>query len=128
MATVLITGGTGLVGKELSKKLLEKGYEIIVLTRKLPMGDLLEKKEISYALWDVKKQTIDIAALQKADHIIHLAGAGVVDKKWTEEYKKEIQDSRTKSSELIISTLKNNSNKVQAVVSASAIGWYGPDK
>jgi uncharacterized protein (TIGR01777 family) len=128
MATVLITGGTGLVGKELSKKLLEKGYDIIVLTRKLPPGDPLEKKGISYALWDVKKQTIDIAAVQKADYIIHLAGAGVVDKKWTEGYKKEIQDSRTKSSELIISTLKTNSNKVQTVVSASAIGWYGPDK
>ena len=127
MTTVLITGGTGLVGKALTQKLLEKGYTVIVLTRKLPTSDLLEKKEISYALWNVKKQTIDIAAVQKADHIIHLAGAGVVDKKWTAAYKKEIQDSRTKSSELIIDTLKKNQNKVKVVVSASAIGWYGPD-
>ena len=128
MQTVLITGGSGLVGKALTQKLLEKGYAVIVLTRKLPTGDLLEKKGISYALWDVNNQTIDIAAVKKADHIIHLAGAGVVDKKWTTAYKKDIQDSRTKSSELIIDTLKNNSNKVKAVVSASAIGWYGPDK
>lgn len=127
MQTVLITGGTGLVGKALTQKLLEKGYAVIVLTRKLPNGYPLEKKGISYALWDVKNQRIDIAAVQKADHIIHLAGAGVVDKKWTASYKKEIQNSRTKSSELIIDTLKNNQNKVKVVVSASAIGWYGAD-
>jgi uncharacterized protein len=127
MATVLITGGTGLIGKELTKKLQGKGYEVVILTRKLPATDPLAKNEISYAAWDIKKQIIDIAALQKADYIIHLAGAGVVDKKWTTAYKKEIQDSRTKSSGLIIDTLKNYSNKVKAVVSASAIGWYGPD-
>ena len=65
--------------------------------------------------------------MQKADHIIHLAGAGVVDKKWTDAYKKEIQDSRTESSRLLVSALKNNTNKVKTVVSASAIGWYGAD-
>jgi uncharacterized protein (TIGR01777 family) len=128
METVLITGGTGLVGKELTKKLLEKGYEVIVLTRKLPRDNSVVKNGVSYAIWNVAKQTIDVAAVQKADHIIHLAGAGVVDKKWTVAYKKEIQDSRTKSSELIINTLKNNNNKVRTIVSASAIGWYGPDK
>jgi uncharacterized protein (TIGR01777 family) len=128
METVLITGGTGLVGKELTKKLLEKGYEVIVLTRKLPADNSIVKEGISYAVWNIEKQAIDIAAVQKADHIIHLAGAGVVDKKWTEAYKKEIQDSRTKSSGLIINTLKNNANKVRSIVSASAIGWYGPDK
>jgi uncharacterized protein (TIGR01777 family) len=128
MQTVLITGGTGLVGKALTKQLQERGYEIIILTRKLPANDPLIKNGISYAEWDIHKQTVDIAAVQKSDYIIHLAGAGVVDKKWTTAYKKEIQDSRTKSSELIIDTLKNNSNKVKAVVSASAIGWYGPDK
>jgi uncharacterized protein (TIGR01777 family) len=128
MQTVLITGGTGLVGKALTKQLQERGYEIIILTRKLPANNPLVKNGISYAEWDIHKQTIDIAAVQKADYIIHLAGAGVVDKKWTEAYKKEIQDSRTKSSELIIDTLKNNLNKVKAIVSASAIGLYGPDK
>jgi uncharacterized protein (TIGR01777 family) len=128
MQTVLITGGTGLVGKVLKKQLQERGYEIIILTRKLPANDPLIKNGISYAKWDIHKQTVDIAAVQKSDYIIHLAGAGVVDKKWTTAYKKDIQDSRTKSSELIIDTLKNNSNKVKAVVSASAIGWYAPDK
>jgi uncharacterized protein (TIGR01777 family) len=81
----------------------------------------------TFARWDVKKQEIDIEAFKKADFIIHLAGAGVVDKKWTDAYKKEIADSRTESSRLIIDTLKNNDNRVKAIISASAIGWYGPD-
>ena len=82
---------------------------------------------LSYANWNVEEQTIDITAVAKADFIIHLAGAGVADKRWTEKRKQEIVDSRVNSSKLIIETLKKIPNKVKAVVSASAIGWYGPD-
>lgn len=126
MQTILITGGTGLVGKTLSKYLLSKGYAIIIVTRTIPAtttGD-----GISYATWDVKKQTIDLDALQKADFIIHLAGAGVVDKKWTPEYKKEIEESRTQSSKLLVDQLRAHSHSVKAIISSSAIGWYGEDK
>lgn len=126
MQTVLITGGTGLVGKTLSKQLIAKGYKVIVLTRTAPTK--ASGVEIEYAVWDVKKQTIDVNAVQKADVIVHLAGAGVVDKRWTDTYKKEILESRTKSSQLLIDTLKNNPNNVQTIVSSSAIGWYGADK
>ena len=131
MKTVLITGGSGMVGSALARHLTKKGYAVIVLTRKvksLPVasaGNTLQTSTIEYALWDISKQTIDIAAVRRSDYIIHLAGAAVMDKKWTAAYKQEIQDSRTKSSELIVNTLKNNSNKVKAIVSASAIGWYG---
>jgi uncharacterized protein (TIGR01777 family) len=127
MQTVLITGGTGMIGKAISNQLLQKDYNVIVLTRKLPMKTL-KTPSLAYALWDVKKQTIDMDAIKKADHIIHLAGAGVVEKKWTAAYKKEILDSRTESSKLLVSSLKNNNNKVKTIVSASAIGWYGADK
>lgn len=123
--TVLITGGTGLVGKALTKVLVKKGYAVIILTR-----DITGKKAepgIGYAAWNVAKQEIDITALQQADYIIHLAGAGVVDKRWTDAYKKEIVNSRTESSRLIYETLKNNTNKVKVIVSASATGWYGAD-
>lgn len=125
MKTILITGGTGLVGTSLTKMLVDKGFEVIILTRNIHNQPLLP--HISFAHWDVAQQKIDINALAKADYIIHLAGAGVVDKKWTAAYKNEIVTSRTKSSELLVSTLKNNTNKVQAIISASAIGWYGPD-
>ena len=127
MATVLITGGTGLIGKAMSKLLLEKGYEVIILTRDAEKQQSKKDSSISYASWDIKKQTIDTSAVQKADYIIHLTGAGVADKRWTEKRKKEILDSRTKSSALIIKSLRENDNKVKAVVSASGIGWYGPD-
>ena len=127
MATVLITGGTGLIGKALSKLLLEKGYDVIFLTRNAEKQRSKPDNRISYASWDIKKKIIDVGAIRKADYIIHLAGAGVADKRWTTARKKEILDSRTKSSALIIKTLKDNDNKVKAVVSASGIGWYGPD-
>ncbi|MEP6748034.1 MAG: TIGR01777 family oxidoreductase [Bacteroidota bacterium] len=127
MTTVLITGGTGMIGKALSKLLLQKGYAVIVLTRTLPAQKTAPIIGFSYALWDVARQTIDIGAVQKADYIVHLAGAGVADKRWTTNRKKEIITSRTNSSELLVKTLKENSNHVNAVISASAIGWYGAD-
>lgn len=124
MKTVLITGGTGLIGKALTSMLISKGYEVIIFSRSAKTSD---NKSVSYAVWDVDKGTIDIAAMQKADYIIHLAGAGIADKRWTKKRKQEIVESRTKSSALLVKTLKGNANKVKAFVSASAIGWYGPD-
>ena len=126
METVLITGGSGMLGTALTEHLLKKGYHVIILTRKLPKENGLPKN-LSYALWNVNAETIDFNAIKKADHIIHLAGAGVVDKKWTDAYKKEILESRTESSFLLVNALKKNSNNVKTVVSASAIGWYGAD-
>ena len=126
MQTVLITGGTGMVGKAVTNHLINKGYQVIIFTRQLPK-EKSPVPNVAYALWNVKTQTIDAQAIRKADHIIHLAGAGVVDKKWTVAYKREIEMSRTESSKLIVNTLKNNANKVRTVVSASAIGWYGED-
>ena len=124
MATVLITGGTGLVGQHLSGMLAEKGYEVIILTRKIPQS---HDPKISYALWDVEKNEIDGNAIRKADHIIHLAGAGVADKRWTKDRKREIAESRIYSAALLVKSLKEIPNKVQTVISASAIGWYGAD-
>ncbi len=124
MRTILITGGTGLVGTALTDMLLKKNYHVIILTRKPKISST---ENISYALWNVEESTIDIEALQKADAIIHLAGAGVMDKKWTAEYKKQIEESRTNSSKLLIDSLKKLNHKVQVLISASAIGWYGRD-
>jgi uncharacterized protein (TIGR01777 family) len=124
MATVLITGGTGLVGNRLTEMLVSKGYEVIIVTRKIP---LTAQKNIQYALWNVEVGHIDSDAVKKSDYIIHLAGAGVADKRWSIKRKKEIVDSRIKSCELLVNALRTNENKIKAVISASAIGWYGPD-
>ena len=126
MQTVLISGGTGMVGRQLTKHLLKKGYQVIILTRKIPfLKDA--NPNISYALWNVADQTIDSEAVQKASCLIHLAGAGVVDKKWTKVYKDEIANSRTQSSALIIKALSNHTHSIKTIISASAIGWYGED-
>jgi uncharacterized protein (TIGR01777 family) len=125
MATILITGGTGMIGTRLTAMLVEKGYEVIILTRNPKKSHPLPG--VSYARWDVAQQTIDAAAIAKADHIIHLAGAGVADKRWSESRKQEILHSRTESSALIVKALQENPNQVQSVISSSAIGWYGPD-
>ncbi|MBC6490735.1 TIGR01777 family oxidoreductase [Flavihumibacter stibioxidans] len=125
MQTVLISGGTGTVGKALTSYLLDKGYKVIVLTRDPSRFQAMG--HLSYAAWDVKKQSIDSSAITDTDHIIHLAGAGVADKRWSAARKKEIRDSRVMGGELICKALREIPNKVQTVVSSSAIGWYGPD-
>lgn len=122
MPNVLITGGSGLVGKHLAQLLADKGYTVSLLSR--------DNKKPSPAfshvyLWDVDKGTMDDEALTNCDYIIHLAGAGIADKGWTKERKQEIIDSRVKSSDLLYAKLKYSPNKVKAVVSASAVGYYG---
>jgi hypothetical protein len=123
MTTITITGGTGMIGAALTKKLAAKGHNIIILSRKAkaPSGRILYKE------WDVEKGTIDSTAVTEADYIVHLAGANVADGRWTEKRKKEIVDSRVKSGNLLVKTLHNQPNKVKAVISASAQGWYGAD-
>jgi uncharacterized protein (TIGR01777 family) len=125
MATVLITGGTGMIGSALTKALVEKGYQVIILTRKIGKHSI--EKNISYAEWDVEKQTIDEKAISRADYVIHLAGANVAEGRWTDKRKKEIIDSRVKSGDLIVKSLREIQNKIKAVISAAAIGYYGPN-
>ena len=125
MSVVLISGGTGLIGRALTKHLTGKGYGVIILSRK--QNQTSEDPMLSFATWDINEQKIDANAIAKADYIIHLSGAGVMEKRWSKKYKKEIVESRTKSSELLIKSLKENENHVKAIISASAIGWYGKD-
>jgi uncharacterized protein (TIGR01777 family) len=124
MQTILITGGTGMVGQSLTNVLLAKGYQVIVLTRQQKQSS---RAHFSFAQWDLNKGWIDPAAIAAADYIIHLAGEGVADKRWTAARKKAILDSRVNSSALLVKAIKEYPNKVKAIVAASAIGWYGPD-
>jgi len=123
MYTILITGGTGMIGKALTKALLEKDYNVIILTRQ-PEKQTVGTAKLSYAGWNIPNQTIDKEAIAKSDYIIHLAGARIADKRWTKKRKKQIVDSRVKTGQLLVKALKENANNVKAVISASAIGWY----
>jgi len=117
MATILITGGTGMVGKLLAEKLTDKKYTVRVLTRS-------PKKENEFA-WDISNNFIDEDVFLNLDYIIHLAGAGIADKRWTPKRKQEIIDSRTKSTGLIFQKIKELDIQLKGVISASAVGYYG---
>ncbi|GAA5101188.1 TIGR01777 family oxidoreductase [Chryseobacterium ginsengisoli] len=113
---VLITGANGLVAKELSKK-LEKEYSVRFLTRK--------KKNDNDFEWDIKTGTIDEKAFENISHVIHLAGANISEKRWTDERKKELISSRVDSANLILKTLQKNNIKLKSFISASGINYYG---
>lgn len=117
---VLITGGSGLVGQRLSELLIEKGYTVSHLSRKEDLSGSIKKYR-----WDATTGYFEANCLKNIDHIIHLAGAGVADKRWTDARKKEILDSRIESTKLLYKNLNNRPNQVKSIVSASAIGYYG---
>lgn len=126
METILITGGTGLIGKALAKVLLEKGYTVIILSR-TPGKSILASPRLSYTAWDIEKKTIDKAAIEKANYIIHLAGASIAEKRWTDKRKQEIVESRIRSSALLVDAIHSYGNNLKAVICSSAIGFYGAD-
>lgn len=118
---VLISGGTGFIGKHLTQLLVEKGFSISILSRNLRENT----KDVSYYKWDISNSFIEEEAVLKADYIIHLAGEGIADKPWTKKRKEAIVDSREKSIELIHGVLKHSNKKPEAFISASAVGIYG---
>lgn len=118
---VLITGGTGFVGRYLTSLLVQNDFSVSILSRNFKQNS----HDISYFRWDVEKFSIDEEAVLKADYIIHLAGEGIADQKWTAKRKESIVQSREKSIQLIYDVLKRNNKKLEAFVSASGIGIYG---
>lgn len=118
--TVLITGGTGLVGNRLSQLLTEKGYKVIHLSRKRSLSSTYPAFQ-----WNIKHEEIDEAALLQADYIISLAGAGIADKRWTKSRKQLIIDSRVKGIQLLKKELLAKNIRPKAIIGASAIGFYG---
>lgn len=122
METVLITGGTGMVGSALTSFLKEEGYKIIILTRK--KEKLLKNDEVTYGWWNPESNEIDFSVLDEADHIIHLAGANIGRGKWTKERKREIRDSRISGTRFLTEQLSRYSNKVVSFISASGTGYY----
>jgi hypothetical protein len=124
MKKVLITGASGLLGRRLTEMLLQKGYAVNVLGRaQTAKGN--EQTAYAYYTWNVDKGKIDPQAIEGVSAIVHLAGAGVAEKRWTEERKKEIIDSRVKSANLLFNYLKKNKHRVKTFISAAAVGYYG---
>ena len=126
MKKVLITGGTGLIGRHLFTMLKDKGYDVTVMSRKKTY--LLNMPTV---FWDVSDRIIDVEAINSANYIIHLAGNKVARYKWTFTRKKKLYVSRVNSAQLILDNIDRENTNLKAFISASAIGCYGyaePDK
>jgi len=122
-ATVLITGGTGLVGTRLTQLLQEQGYTVTHLSRSVSGNEKVKTYQ-----WNIEQQQLDPEALTGVDYIIHLAGAGIADKRWADQRKELILKSRTESTRLLRESItKLGEHSIKALVSASAVGYYGID-
>lgn len=116
--TVVITGASGLIGTKLTAAFEADGWRVLRAVRREAKHD----QEVSY---DPKKGLIEREKLEGVEAIVHLAGAGIADKRWTESYKQTILDSRVDGTTLIAETLAGLNNKPKVFACASAIGYYG---
>jgi uncharacterized protein (TIGR01777 family) len=114
---IVISGASGLIGTQLVAKLSSSGHEVIRLVRRSPKSGEIQ--------WNPKSGTLDAAALEGTDAVIHLSGAGIGDKRWSAAYRKEILDSRTDTTALLAKTIASLSRKPSVFLSGSAIGIYG---
>lgn len=120
MMKILITGGTGLVGRALTSHLESKGHEVSILSR-YPDKDARLKEYY----WNSLQKKIDEQALQYIDCIIHLAGANIAEKRWTKRRKIELYESRVGATKFLFSKIKELNVPLKSFITASAIGWYG---
>ncbi|MGW8887355.1 TIGR01777 family oxidoreductase [Streptomyces sp. NPDC055749] len=115
---IAVTGSTGLIGAALVRSLLADGHEVVRLVRRPPTaGDEVE--------WDPERQFVDVAGLVGCDAVVHLAGAGVGDRRWTEAYKREIRDSRVLGTAAIAEAVASLDTPPKLLLSGSAVGYYG---
>lgn len=119
--TILITGATGLIGKEIVKKCHAEGMKVHYLTTS--KSKLSTETNYKGFYWNPNTNEIDHTCFEGVTGIINMVGASI-SKRWTDSYKKEILDSRTKTAQLLQDTIKKHNYKVDHVVSASAIGIY----
>ena len=120
MATVLIGGGSGLMGTRLSEMLQERGHEVRHFSRSAKPGAAYPT-----FVWDVRNGTYDEAAFAGVTHVINLAGAGIADAPWTAKRKELIIKSRTDSTQLLQKGILEHGQEVKAYLAGSAIGFYG---
>jgi hypothetical protein len=117
---VLITGGSGLVGKYLTSVLLSKGYIVSHLSR-----NANQFGKVRVFRWDPEKKIIDPVIFEGIDYLIHLAGANIGEKRWTKRRKEEIVKSRVESARFLHKVITDNGIKLKAFISASGTGYYG---
>ncbi|HVD23947.1 MAG TPA: NAD-dependent epimerase/dehydratase family protein, partial [Lapillicoccus sp.] len=117
---VAISGASGLIGSALSSYLVARGDDVRHLVRR----DARTGSEIS---WDPANRRLDPASLETVDAVVHLAGAGVADRRWTARHKQDVLASRTDGTAAVASAVAAHGDRIR-LVSGSAIGWYGDNR
>lgn len=121
-SSILITGGSGLIGKYLTSSLLSAGYNVSHLSR-----NNNHSSSVRVFLWDPEKKMINVEAFEGIDFIIHLAGANIGEKRWTGKRKDEIIKSRVETARLLLELIVDRGIHLKAFISASATGIYGAE-
>lgn len=122
---VLVTGGTGFIGKKLVHLLHDRNHSVRILSRS---GQGAQKQfpfPVEGMAWNANGMELPPAALEGIDAVIHLAGEGIADKRWSEERKKKILDSRVIGTRKVVEAINRASTKPKVFLGASAIGFYG---
>lgn len=121
MKNILITGGTGFIGKELRRILLQEGHYLIIVTRSPKKYADEKAKNQKFISWDGDLT----GAMNTADVVIHLAGENVFSQRWSEEVKKKIYDSRIDSTRKLVDAMRESDSRPNVFISASGSGFYG---
>ena len=114
---VVVTGSSGLIGGELAAELTRQGHQVTRLVRRRPEG--------GEAAWDPAAGTIEAEKLEGHDAVVHLAGVGIGDHRWTDDHKRAVMDSRVQGTDLLARTLAGLSQPPKVLASGSAVGFYG---
>src|SRR5262249_34053533 len=125
MRRVLITGGSGFIGRRLAHELLARGDQVTVLTRDVERSRKHLPGAARCAAWTPEKEGPWFEELSVVDAVVHLAGATVA-RRWSDEVKRSIERSRVEATRLLVEAIGRAKPKPSVLVSASATGYYGP--
>jgi NAD dependent epimerase/dehydratase family enzyme len=123
---VVVTGATGLIGRALCRELIARGYQVVVFSRDQQKARRAVPGAAEYAAWQPAERGAWAGALDGAYGVVHLAGASLFDKRWSEAYKREILDSRVIGTRGLVGAIARAGTKPKVFVSSSAVGYYGP--
>jgi len=121
---IIITGGTGFIGKTLTQCLLNKGFKVVILTRR-PESVKSDDNAVKLVKWDGRTVTDWAAEIENATAIINLAGASIAGGIWTKSYKNLILQSRINAGQAIVSAIRTVKNPPEVIIQPSGIGYYG---
>ena len=125
MKRIIVTGATGLIGQKLVCALIQRGDEVIIFSRNASKAKSVVSNAKEYVEWDYNKPELWESKLENSDAVVHLAGTNLFSKRWNDNFKKALLESREVSTKNLVEAIKLTKNKPDVFISASGIGYYG---